>query len=138
MRRTTMAIGALVALAGAAPAAAMPASRPGAPPKVVSAWSVAGEDRAVSVVVKGRDRDDVVRGVEISWGEGQPEQGLSSCEETRRGVDNRRRGRLARFELSYAYPAAGDYTVTVHVLSGGCGKRPQQRSAPRAIAVHVN
>ena len=129
-----MAIGALVALAWAAPAAA----KPYAEPVVVSAWATAGEDRAVSVVVKGRDRDDVVRGVEISWGEGQPEQGLSSCERTRRGVDQRRRGRLARFELSYAYPAAGDYTVTVRVLSGGCGKRPQQRSAPRTIAVHVN
>ena len=129
-----MAIGALVALSWAAPAAA----KPNAEPAVVSAWAAAGEDRAVSVVVKGRDRDDVVRGVEISWGEGQPAQGLSSCEQTRRGVDERRRGRLARFELSYAYPAAGDYTVTVRVLSGGCGKRPQQRSAPRTIAVHVN
>ena len=133
-----MAIGALAALAGAAPAAAMPAGKPGAQPRVVSAWSVAGEERAVTVVVKGRDRDDVVRGVEISWGEGQPEQGLSSCEETRRGADQRRRGRLARFELTYTYPAAGDYTVTVTVLSGGCGKRPQQRSAPRTIAVHVS
>jgi hypothetical protein len=129
-----MAIGALVALSWAAPAAA----KPYAEPTVVSAWAAPGEDRAISVVVKGRDRDDVVRGVEISWGEGQPEQGLSSCERTRRGVDERRRGRLARFELSYAYPAAGDYTVTVRVLSGGCGKRPQQRSAPRTIAVHVN
>jgi hypothetical protein len=138
MVRTVMAIGALVALAWAAPAAAMPAKKPNALPKVVSAWSVTGNDRAVSVVVKGRDRDDVVRGVEIAWGEGQPEQGLSSCEQSGRGVDERRRGRLARFELSYAYPAAGDYTVTVHVLSGGCGKRPQQRSAARTIAVHVN
>jgi hypothetical protein len=129
-----MAIGALLALVGAAPAAAMPAN---AKPKVVSAWSVAGEDRAVSVVVKGRDRDDVVRGVEISWGEGQPEQGLSSCERTARGVDERRRGKLARFELSYAYPAAGTYKVTVHALSGGCGKRPQQRSAPYTLTVVV-
>lgn len=133
-----MVIGALVALAGAAPAAAMPAAKNNATPKIVSAWTKAGEERAVSVVVKGRDRDDVVRGVEIAWGEGQPEQGLSSCERGRRGVDERRRGRIARFELAYTYPAAGDYTVTVHVLSGGCGKRPQQRSAPRTLSVHVD
>ena len=37
----------------------------------------------------------------------------------------------------YTYPAAGDYTITVRVLSGGCGKRPQQRSAPRTLTVHV-
>jgi hypothetical protein len=129
-----MAIWALVALACAAPAAA----KPNAKPKIVSAWSAAGEGRAVSIVVKGRDRDDVVRGVEISWGAGQPEQGLSSCERTPRGADERKRGRLARFELAYTYPAAGDYDVTVRVLSGGCGKRRQQRSEPRTVHVHVN
>jgi hypothetical protein len=129
-----MAIWALGALVWAAPAAA----KPNAKPKVVSAWAAAGDGRAVTVVVKGRDRDDVVRGVEISWGEGQPEQGLSSCERTRRGADERRRGRLARFELAYTYPAPGAYEVTVRVLSGGCGKRPQQRSAARTISVHVS
>jgi len=118
-----------MALVMAAPAAA----GAGARPKVVSAWSEAGADRAVRVVVKGRDRDDVVRGVEIAWGEGQAEQGLSSCEPG----DARRRGRLTRFELSYAYPGPGTYEVTVRVLSGGCGRRPQQRSAPRTITVHV-
>jgi hypothetical protein len=128
-----MAIGALVALAWATPAAAMPAGK-NAKPKVLDAWSKAGRDRAVHITVLGRDRDDVVRGVEISWGEDQPQQGLSSCE---RGRDNRRRGRKARFKLSYAYPAAGAYDVTVHVLSGGCGKRRQQRSAPRTLTVHV-
>jgi hypothetical protein len=115
----------------------MPAGKPGAAPKVVAAWSVPGEERAVSVVVKGRDRDDVVRGVEIAWGEGQPEQGLSSCERTARRSGKRSRGRVARFELSYTYPAAGTYTVRVHVLSGGCGKRPQQRSAPQSLTVVV-
>jgi hypothetical protein len=133
-----MAIGALVALVGAAPAAAMPAGKPGATPKVVAAWSVPREERVVSVVIKGRDRDDVVRGVEIAWGEGQPEQGLSSCERIGRATNERGRGKLARFELSYAYPAAGTYTVTVHVLSGGCGKRPQQRSAPQTLTVVVD
>jgi len=130
-----MAIGALFALAWAAPASA---AKPNAEPKVVTAWSVAGEDRAVSVVVKGRDRDDVVRGVEIEWGEGQPAQGLSACERTRRSADARRRGRLARFELAYAYPAPGTYTITVRVVSGGCGKRAQQRSAPRTLTVRVS
>jgi hypothetical protein len=125
-----MAIGALLALGATAPSAA---ARPDPQPKVVSAWSTVGENRTVTAVVKGRDRDDVVRGVEIAWGEGQPEQGLSACERP----GERRRGRLARFALSYAYPAAGTYTVTVRVLSGGCGKRPQQRSAPRTITVQV-
>jgi hypothetical protein len=133
-----MAIGALLALAGAAPAAAMPAGKPDAAPRVVAAWSVPGEERAVSVVVKGRDRDDVVRGVEIAWGEGQPEQGLSSCARPARASGERGRGKVARFELSYAYPAAGTYEVTVHVLSGGCNKRPQQRSAPHAVTVVVD
>jgi hypothetical protein len=129
-----MAIGALVALAWAAPAEA----GSNAKPKVISASAAVGADRAVSVTVVGRDRDDVVRGVEISWGPGHPSQGLSACEvSSRHGVDEGRRGRKARFELSYAYPAAGDYTVTVQVLSGGCGKRAQQRSAPRTLTVHV-
>ena len=132
-----MVIGALLALSGAAPAAAMPAGTPGAAPKVVAAWSVAGAERAVSVIVKGRDRDDVVRGIEIAWGEGQPEQGLSSCGRTARTARERGRGKVARFELSYAYPAAGTYAVRVQVLSGGCAKRPQQRSAPRTITVVV-
>jgi hypothetical protein len=125
-----MAIWALVALVGAAPAAA----KPNAKPKIVAAWAEQRGEREVHVVVKARDRDDVVRGVEISWGAGQPEQGMSSCE---RG-DRRRRGKPARFELVYAYPAAGDYDITVRVLSGGCGNRAQQRSAPRTAPVHVN
>jgi hypothetical protein len=122
-----------MALAWAAPAAAMPAGK-NARPSVLDAWSEAGPDRAVSVTVVARDRDDVVRGVEISWGEGQPEQGISSCD---RPHSQRRRGRKARFELSYAYPAAGHYAITVHVLSGGCGGRRQQRSAPQTLTVHV-
>jgi hypothetical protein len=130
MRFTWMAIGALVALIPAAPATA----RPDAKPKVVSAWADADGGRTVRVVVKGRDQDDVVRGMEISWGEGQAEQGLSSCAPR----DRDRRGKLARFELSYAYPGPGTYDVTVRVLSGGCGKRPQQRSAPRTITVRVD
>jgi len=130
MRWTWTAIGALVALVMAAPAA----GSAGAQPKVVSAWSDATAGRTVRVVVKGRDRDDVVRGMEIAWGEGQAEQGLSSCEPG----DGRRRGRLARFELHYTYPGPGTYEVTVRVLSGGCGKRPQQRSAPRTITVRVS
>ena len=130
-----MAIGALTALGWLAPNAA---AKPNAGPKVVAAWTTVGENRTVTVVVKGRDRDDAVRGVEIAWGEGQPEQGLSACERTRDGAGERGRGRLSRFELSYAYPAAGTYTVTVRVLSGGCGKRPQQRSAPRTITVQVS
>jgi hypothetical protein len=120
----------------AAPAAAMPA-RENAKPRVLSA-ELAQDGAAISVAIVGRDRDDVVRGAEVSWGDAQPGQGLSACSITRRtGVDRRRRGRKARFELSYAYPAAGDYTISVRVQSGGCGKRPMQLSAPRTLTVHV-
>jgi hypothetical protein len=125
-----MAIGALMALVMAAPAAA----KPNANPRIESAWSALAADGATRVVVKGRDRDDVVRGIEIAWGEGQPEQGQSACA---RG-DAKRRGRLSRFELTYAYPAPGTYHVTVRVLSGGCGKRAQQRSAPQTLTVYVD
>jgi hypothetical protein len=124
--------GALLALAVAAsPAAAMPVGA-NAKPRILEAGM---EQDAMSVRVKlvGRDRDDVVRGTEIEWGEGQPSQGLSSCQ---RG-DKRRLGKKERLNLGYTYPAAGDYTITVRVLSGGCGKRRQQRSAPRTLTVHV-
>jgi hypothetical protein len=108
-----------------------------AKPRIVSASAVAAPDRAVSVRVVGRDADDVVRGVEVRWGDGQPAQGYSACEISSHGADERRRGARARFDLAYTYPAAGDYVVTVRVLSGGCGKRKQQRSAARRLTVHV-
>ena len=124
--------GALLVLAAAAvPASAMPAGG-NAKPRILSAQTEQ-DARSVRVKLIGRDRDDVVRGSEVEWGAGQPSQGLSSCE---RG-DKRRRGRKEHVRLGYTYPAAGDYTITVRVLSGGCGKRPQQRSAPRTLTVHV-
>lgn len=127
----------LAAGTAAAPAVAMPDSR-NARPKVVSA-ELTQHGASVTVAVVGRDRDDVVRGADISWGEGQPAQGLSACEITRRGKADRgrRRGSKERFRLRYDYPAAGDYTITVRVYSGGCGKRPLQRSATRTLPVHV-
>jgi hypothetical protein len=133
-----MAIAALSALLwAAAPAAAMPAGKPNAQPKIVAAWAVTGEDGAVEVVIKARDRDDVVRGVEVFWSDADS-QGISACERTSRRAERRQRGRTTRFALSHAYPAAGDYTVTVQVLSGGCGKRAQQRSAPHTLTVHIS
>jgi hypothetical protein len=137
MRGAGIAIAAVLAAGiAAAPAAAMPAGG-NAKPRVLSAV-VTQDGAAVSVAIVGRDRDDVVRGAEVSWGEGQPGQGLSACSITRRHrADRRRRGKKAEFELSYAYPAAGDYTISVRVYSGGCGKRPEQRSAARVLAVHV-
>jgi hypothetical protein len=131
------AVGTILALA----AAAAPATAAGdnAAPRIVSANASVGAERLARVVVVGRDRDDVVRGAEISWGEMAPAQGLSACEESSRSgrADRRRRGRKERFELTHAYAAPGHYTVTVRVLSGGCGKRPQQRSALRTLTVHV-
>jgi hypothetical protein len=108
-----------------------------APPRIVSANASEPRDRLVRVVVVGRDRDDVVRGAEVTWGEPGPAQGLSACEQSSPRAERRRRGRRERFELTHSYAAPGHYTVTVRVLSGGCGKRPQQRSAPRTLTVHV-
>jgi hypothetical protein len=129
----------MVMLAAAAgPAAALPAGE-NAKPRIVSAEATTGPERAVRVVVVGRDRDDVVRGAEITWGETEPGLGLSACELSSRSrrADRRRRGKRMRFELTHTYAAPGDYAITVRVLSGGCGKRPQQRSATRTLTVHV-
>jgi len=128
----------VTAAAAAGPAAALPAGE-NAKPRIVSAEAAAGPERAVSVVVVGRDRDDVVRGADISWGETEPALGLSACELSSRSreADRRRRGKRARFEFTHSYAAPGDYTITVRVLSGGCGKRPHQSSAPRTLTVHV-
>jgi hypothetical protein len=143
MRRSRIAIAGMLA-AGiacplavpAAPAVAMPAGG-NAKPRVLSA-AVAKDGRAVTVSVVGRDRDDVVRGAEISWGDGQPAQGLTACSLTSAERSDGRVGRRARFELSYTYPAAGHHTIEVRVLSGGCGRRAQQRSAVRELVVHVD
>lgn len=65
---------ALMALSAAvAPAGAAPAAR-NAKPKVISATADAARaaEREVSVTITGRDADDVVRGAEITWGDGQP------------------------------------------------------------------
>jgi hypothetical protein len=129
----------MLMLAGAAaPAAAMPAGG-NAKPRFVSSEATVGPERSVRVVVVGRDRDDVVRGVDVAWGETEPGQGLSACEQSARSrrADRRRRGKKERFVLSHTYAAPGDHAITVMLLSGGCGKRAQQRSAPRALNVHV-
>jgi hypothetical protein len=142
MRRAWIAMTAVLTVGlAASPAAAMPDWRD-ARPRVVSAElvpDVSAPARAVSVAIVGRDRDDVVRGAEISWGDGQPAQGLSACAlRSRVGADEPRRGAKQRFELSYDYPAAGQYTISVRVYSGGCGRRPLQRSKPRTLSVHVD
>jgi hypothetical protein len=133
-------VGMTLALAAAAAAAPAASARDNAAPRILEARATLAPDRTVRVVVVGRDRDDVVRGAEIDWGEPGPAQGLSACEESARPnrADRRRRGRRARFDLAYAYAAPGHYTITVRVLSGGCGKRPQQRSAARTLTVHVS
>jgi hypothetical protein len=139
MRGARMASGTmLVLVSGIAPAVALSESE-NERPRIVSATAVADAGREVRVVLVGRDRDDVVRGADITWGQDEPAQGLSACEQTARSqrADRRRRGRKARFEFSHSYAAGGDYAVTVRVLSGGCGDRPQQSSPARTLAVHV-
>ena len=117
----------------AAPAAAEELRN--ARPKVLSV-ELEQEGPHVRLVVVGRDRDDVVRGTEVSWGADQPALGTSACTVGSNG-DRGRRGRNERFESSFTYPAAGRYTITVRVISGGCGKRPQQRSKRRTLTVDV-
>jgi hypothetical protein len=118
-------------------AAPAPADGPrNARPKLLSV-ALAQDGTHVRLVVVGRDRDDVVRGTEVSWGADQPALGTSACA-IGSGGDSRRRGRKERFETSFTYPAAGRYTITVRVISGGCGKRPQQRSKPRTLSVEVD
>jgi len=128
----------LVLAGAAAPAAAVPAGE-NAKPRFVSSEAMVEAERSVRVVVVGRDRDDVVRGVDVAWGEAEPGQGLSACEQSSstRAADRRRRGKKERFVLTHTYAAPGDYAITVTLLSGGCAKRPQQRSAPRTLSVHV-
>jgi hypothetical protein len=129
-----MVVGSVLALALAAGPAV--AAGGNAAPRIVSAKSTS-DARTVRVVVVGRDRDDVVRGAEIAWGEPTPALGLSACEESSR-PRKVERGRKARFVFTHTYAAAGHYTVTVRVLSGGCAKRPQQRSELRTLTVHVS
>jgi hypothetical protein len=118
----------------AAPAAAHASGN--AKPRVLSA-ELETDGLFTRLEVVGRDRDDVVRGAEVSWGDGQPAQGLSSCTIGSNRAERRRRGKRQRFVHSYAFPAAGRYTITVRVLSGGCGKRPQQRSRRLKLVVDV-
>jgi hypothetical protein len=128
-----MVLGSVLALALAAGPAV--ASGENAAPRIVSAKATA-DTRTARVVLVGRDRDDVVRGAEITWGEPAPAQGISACEESSRPRRSEV-GRKARFVLTHEYAAPGHYTVTVRVLSGGCAKRPQQRSELRTLTVHV-
>src|SRR5688500_20169632 len=89
----------LVSAVAASPAAAMPDWRSARP--VVLSAEAERDGARVTVTVVGRDRDDVVRGADVSWGDGQPGQGLSACSITRRGGAGRRRvGKKERFELS--------------------------------------
>jgi hypothetical protein len=132
MRRLWITIAMLTVLG----AVAAPADARNARPRILSA-ELEQDGAAATVVVVGRDRDDVVRGTEISWGEDGPGQGLSACTITRGGAAGRR-GARTRFRFDYVFPAAGDYTVTVRVFSGGCGERRLQRSRPRTLTVHVD
>jgi hypothetical protein len=116
-------------------AAPAPAESRNANPKLLSV-ELEQNGAHVRLVVVGRDRDDVVRGMEVSWGADQPALGTSACT-IGSGGDAHRRGRKERLESSFTYPAAGRYTIAVRVISGGCGKRPQQRSKSRTLTVDV-
>jgi hypothetical protein len=129
-----MAIAVLLA-AGLVASAALAGEARNARPKVLSV-ELEQDGASVRLVVVGRDRDDVVRGTEVSWGTDQPALGTSACTIGSDGARGRR-GRKERFASSYTYPAAGRYAITVRVISGGCGKRPQQKSKRRTLTVDV-
>ena len=124
MRRAWIAIVAVLAVGlAASPAAAMPDWR-NARPAVLSA-ELARDGAHVTVTVVGRDRDDVVRGAEIYLGRRPGRSGAERLlDHAPRRADERRRGKKESFELSYDYPAAGHYEITVRVFSGGCGRAP--------------
>jgi hypothetical protein len=125
----------LALLVTAAPAGASPA-RGNAKPKVVRI-DAAQHGRTIDLTVVARDRDDVVRGLEVDWGEAA--QGSSSCTIVEgRDADAHRRGKKRRLRASYTFAAAGDHAITVRALSGGCTDRPEQRSAARTVHVRVD
>ena len=126
---------AAVLAAGLPAGLAMAQDARNAKPKILSV-ELEQEGADVRLVAVGRDGDDVVRGMEVSWGADQPGLGTSACA-VGSGGDRGRRGRKERFKSSFTYPAAGTYTVTVRVTSGGCGKRLQQRSKLRTFTVDV-
>jgi hypothetical protein len=126
----------LALLVMAAPAGASQAHG-NATPKVVK-LDAAKHGRTVDISVVARDRDDIVRGLEVDWGEAA--QGSSSCTIVKgRDADAHRRGKKRRLRASYTYAAAGDHAITVRAISGGCTEgRPEQRSAARTIHVRVD
>ena len=79
----------------------------------------------------GRDRNGVVRGYVVDFGDGS-RTSISHCE-----ARASRRGRRVSFEIPYAYLAAGTYTITIRVLSGGCNGERRQRSRPVTLPVTV-
>lgn len=79
----------------------------------------------------GRDRNGVVRGYDVDFGDGA-RSAISHCEVPRRG----RRFKREPFSIAYAYMHPGTYTITIRVLSGGCGE-PRQRSLPSTLSVVV-
>ena len=123
-------------LVAAGPAEASPALG-NAKPRILSI-DVAQHDATIELTVVARDRDDVIRGLEVDWDEAG--QGASSCTIVNgRDADRHRSGKKRRLHASYTFTAAGDQHVTVRALSGGCtAKRPEQRSAARMVHIHVD
>lgn len=123
-------------LVAAGPAQASPA-RGNAKPRILSV-QVAQHGATVELTVLARDRDDVVRGLEVDWGEAG--QGASACTIVDgRDADRHRRGKKRRLHASYTFGTAGDQHVTVRALSGGCtANRPEQHSAARSVHIHVD
>jgi hypothetical protein len=104
-----------------------------APPRLVTVeapgTATAGTEMKVSF--KGRDRDGVIRGYELDFGDGGM-TAISACSPRKP-----RRGRIAQFSVPYTYLAPGTYAIKVRVLSGGCDE-PQQRSKVRTRTVVVS
>jgi hypothetical protein len=123
-----MLIGAmLVAAIAASPAGA---GQRDAKPKIISARVLGSPNAAVLLRVVARDSDDAVYGLEVRWGDGHRAKRYLFC-----GKD--KRGKRADLRIPYVYAAAGDYTVKVRALSGGCAMIKQQQSSVRRLHVHV-
>ena len=88
--------------------------------------------------VVGRDRDDVVRGAEIAWGDGQPAQGLSACERSARAAPSAAAaGRKAAVRALLHLPRARA-TTRSRCASSPAAAASARSSAPRPRTLTVD
>jgi uncharacterized protein YkwD len=78
--------------------------------------------------VVARDPNSAVTGMIVNFGEALGLFAESAC------VTGMPKGRTAKFKLPYTFTTPGDHTVTITILSGGCGK---PEATTQTITIHV-